>query len=166
MKTKIHTIFNWLIAFSALAFLLLYFILSFNDRFSANEDLGFITLTKGRGFADVISWIYQTWSGRWSSAIYLYGLMSSSLSFQNIHYLLFAYHFLTLLILLYSVYSLVRLGSLKLFNISLNKKTGLAISLLFIAGFYFSTFQIIEVWWWTTASVDHLPASCRGSGRT
>ena len=143
-------------ALSAIAFFLMYFALSFFNRLGANEDVMFIALIKNKGLIETTSWIYNTWTGRWASTIYFYSIMSFIKSFQNIHYFLFIYHCTTFIILLYSIFFILKTIVSRLFMTTLENKIILTYSTLFIGGFYFSTFQISEVWWWIYGGVDHL----------
>jgi len=153
LTTKtINIISTYVLAFSAIAFLLFYFILSFNNR-AASDDIVFTATVKNEGVALALTKIYNLWSGRWASWGYLFILLSASENFQNLHYFLFIYHCITIIILVYSVNTIISICIKKLFNTTIHSARVLIYSILFIAGFYYSTFNHIEVWWWISASV-------------
>ncbi len=140
---------------TALAFLVFYFILSYYNRL-ASDDIVFKALIKDKSVFEGLSKIYTIWSGRWASWGYLFTLLSSSSKFQNLHYFIFIYHCITLLILIYSVNTIIRIAINKLFNVIIDAVTQLIYTILFIAGFYYATFHHMEVWWWVSASVYYL----------
>jgi len=123
----INTISTYLLAFSAIAFLLFYFILSFNNR-AASDDIVFAATVKNEGLGLAVTNIYNLWSGRWTSWAYLFALLSSAENFQNLHYFLFIYHSITIILLVYSVHVIIRFCIQKIFfkffckNLALSKK--------------------------------------------
>jgi len=143
------------LAGSAFAFLSLYFILSFNDRL-ASDDIVFVSIKKNMDLFEYLRSFYLTWSGRWTSGIYFYTITSLTDAFESISIYLFLYYFFTLCLLLFSVNRIIGFCILKYFHIALDKITSLIFSVLFIACFYYSTFQNSEVWWWLCSSVDSL----------
>ena len=155
MKRYVNIISSVLLAISATSFLLLYFVLSFFNR-PASDDILFISILKGKSISEYIKWFYETWSGRWTGTAYFYQVMSISNAFQNIHYYMFLYYLITIIIFIYSVAVILKFSINKLFNIELRFKTIVVYSILFIGAFYFLTFQYMEVWWWMCASVDTL----------
>ncbi len=152
---KINSISNWLLILGALSFALLYFTLSFYTR-PANEDVVFLSIIKNKNILEMLKWLYLTWTGRWASMFYFLSILFSTSDFQSIHYFIFTYYSVTFFILLYAINFLIRYSLSKFSNHLIDFKTSIAFSILFIAGFYFSTFQNIEVWWWIFASVDTL----------
>lgn len=134
---------------------MLYFILSYNNRL-ASDDIVFFALSKNQNLFQYISSFYETWSGRWTSGCYFYLITSVANSFQNIHIYIFLYYCLTIFLFIYSVKTILHFCISKFFKISLDAKTTLLYSILFIASFYYFTFQCSEVWWWVCASVDTL----------
>ncbi len=152
---KVSFISNGLLYFSAIVFIAFYLVLSFYNR-PTNEDVNFISIVKGKSIFEFVSWFYSTWCGRWMSSSYYHFILSTSSAYQNIHYVYFVYYVISLCILIYSLNSIIQSGIKQLFNTSINNKTSITYSILFAAGFYFSTFQNIEVWWWIFATVDHL----------
>lgn len=155
MSSSINKLSNYLLASIAVLFLLFYLILSFNNRL-ASDDIYFAALIKNKNIVDGVNIIYHTWSGRWTDVAYFFSVLTISKSFQNIHYWLFLYHCITLIILIYSINTIIRIVTSKIFDVNLSFKNSLVYSILFIAGFYFSTFQHIEVWWWFSASFCYL----------
>ena len=140
---------------SAIAFVLLYLTLSYYNRL-ASDDIVFIALSKNQTLFQYISAFYQTWSGRWSCGSYFYIITNIGNSFQNTPVYIFLYYFISLIIFIYSIKSILHFSFLKFFNTCLDRSTLYLYSILFIASFYYFTFQCSEVWWWVCASVDTL----------
>ncbi|MGZ4048815.1 MAG: hypothetical protein ACXVNN_05585 [Bacteroidia bacterium] len=155
MNKLINTLSNCLLAASAIAFLLLYIILSYNDRL-ASDDIVFLAISKNQNLFQYIRSFYGTWSGRWTSGSYFYLISSVAKTFKNNQNYIFLYYFLTNFIFVYSVNTINRFCLSKFLNILIDTKTSLLYSVLFIACFYYFTFQTSEVWWWVCASVDTL----------
>ena len=155
MKKYINIISSWLVALSAASFLLLYFVLGFFNR-PASDDIIFISIIKGKNIVEYIKWFYETWSGRWTGNAYFFAVMSASNAFQTIHYFMFIYYIITLILFIYSISTIIKIGAYKLFLVQLEVKKVIIYSVLFLGSFYFLTFQYIEVWWWMCASVDTL----------
>ncbi len=155
LNKRVQSISNGLISFSAFLFILFYLVLSFYNR-PTNEDVNFISIVKGKSLFEFVNWFYSTWCGRWASSSYYYIILSATSVYQHIHYIYFIYYVLTLCLFIYSLHTIIQIGINKLFLATIDTKTSLTFSLLFIAGFYFSTFQNIEVWWWIFSTVDHL----------
>lgn len=155
MSSSINKLSNYFLASIAVLFLLFYLILSFNNRL-ASDDIYFAALIKNKNIWDGVNIIYHTWSGRWTDVVFFFSVLTISNSFQNIHYWIFLYHCITLVILIYSINKIIRVVTSKIFDVNLSFKNSLVYSILFIAGFYFSTFQHIEVWWWFSASFCYL----------
>ena len=155
LKKYINIISSWLVALSAASFLLLYFVLGFFNR-PASDDIIFISIIKGKNIVEYIKWFYETWSGRWTGNAYFFAVMSASNAFQNIHYFMLIYYIITLILFIYSISTIIKIGAYKLFLVQLEVKQVIIYSVLFLGSFYFLTFQYIEVWWWMCASVDTL----------
>jgi hypothetical protein len=156
LNTKtINTVSAYLLGFSAIAFLLFYFILSFYNR-AASDDIVFAATVKNEGLALAVTNIYNLWSGRWASWTYLFAILSATDNFQNLHYFLFIYHSITLVILIYSVSTILKFSIKKIFDSEIQLVKLFVFTILFISGFYYSTFNHIEVWWWISASVYYL----------
>ena len=116
----------------------------------------FFGAAKGKNIIEFVCEIYTTWSGRWMGLSYFFIMIAGGNTFQNTHYYIFIYYCLTFLIFSYSVHTIIHIGITKLFDTSLPKKTTYIYSILFIASFYFFTFQHIEAWWWVCASFWYL----------
>jgi len=155
LNKKVEFVSNKLIYLSAAVFILFYLVLSFYNR-PTNEDVNFISIVKGKSLFEFLSWFYSTWCGRWASSSYYYFILSATSVYQHIHYFYFIYYIITICLLIYALNTIIKIGVNKLFHTTIDSKTSIAYSVLFIAGFYFSTFQNIEVWWWIFATVDHL----------
>lgn len=155
MSKLINTTSQILVWISAIAFVLLYLTLSYYNRL-ASDDIVFIALSKNQTLFQYISAFYQTWSGRWSGGSYFYIITNMGNSFQNTPVYIFLYYFISLIIFIYSIKSILHFSFLKFFNTCLDSSTLYLYSILFIASFYYFTFQCSEVWWWVCASVDTL----------
>lgn len=146
---------DWLLGFSAISFLLLYLLLSFYNR-PFYDDFQCIDLIKKNSLLKFLTYWYTTWSGRWTAMTYFYFTTKYNTDFLSIHYYFFIYYCLTIFILIYSINNIIRFGFHKIFNVTIDLKTSLIYSILFIACFYFSTFQNIEAWWWMSASYIYI----------
>lgn len=155
MERKINLLSTWLLSLSALAFMLLYVVLSFYNRV-ADEDLVFVQIVQSKGFFEFINWFYHSWSGRFSSIFCFALVMDATSIFEHRHYFLFLYHTIAFSILIYSANKIIRTGIHKIFQVTISLQTSLVYTILFVAGFYFSTFEHSQVWWWISASVDSL----------
>ncbi|MEI6489716.1 MAG: hypothetical protein WCP52_12180 [Bacteroidota bacterium] len=152
MEKNIVIVSRLLIFLSAIVFIMLYFELSFYNRPASGDDLLYIEILKGKNMLEFVNGFYQHMSGRWASYSIFYSVVSFSVSFLAIHYYLFIYYCFTFGILLYAVNAILSIGISRLFDTTIDKKTSLIYSVLFIATLYFLTCNHIEVWWWFCAS--------------
>lgn len=152
---KIDSISNYLLAISAILFIAFYLCLSFYNR-AASDDIVFISLAKGQTVFESVFEIFKTWSGRWTSCSYFFIVILASKDFEGINNFIFSYHFITLLILIYSTTTLLKLLIRKLFYVEVDYKTCLVFGILFIASFFYFTLDHIESWWWLSASFNYL----------
>ncbi len=147
---------NYLLYFSAITFVLLYLVLAFHNR-PTFDDLTVIFFMKGKNLFQYVYTLYETFGGRWTSWAYFFTVISPSDSnFQSIPICTFIYYCFTLFIFIYSVNKIIQIGIYKLFNTKVDSKTAVTYSILFIACFYFFTFQNIEAWWYICASFIYL----------
>lgn len=146
---------SYLIYSAAISFILFYLILAFYNRPVA-DDLYFIEQVKGKNLLEVLIALYTTVSGRWAAWVYFYAVVSFSNSFQNISDYIFIYYSFTLVIFIYAVNAIIKAGIRKLFNVDVERRTSISYSVLFIACFFFFTFQNIETWWYLCASFHYL----------
>ncbi len=150
---------NLFLGLTALVFIVLFITLSFHNRL-ASDDLYFLTMIKKDGLLGSFNEVYQTWSGRWTRTAYLFFVISLTKNYQHIHYFLFVYHLITLFVLVISIKTILRFLFLEVLKIELGKKDAVIYSVLFIASFYFFTFDIIESWWWICSSFAYLQGIC------
>jgi hypothetical protein len=149
---------NLFLLLTTIGFLGLFLTLSFNNRM-AGDDLYFLAMIKKEGLWECFKGVYMGWSGRWTKTAYWFFVMTLT-DYQHIHYVLFVYHLITLLMLVVSMQVILRFIFLELFQTVLTKKDTLIYSMLFIASFYFFTFDIIESWWWIGSTFAYLQGVC------
>lgn len=150
---------NLLLQLTAVGFLLLFLTLSFNNRLSG-DDLYFLAMIKKEGLWNCFKGVYMGWSGRWAKTAYWFFVMTLTDKYQYLHYFLFAYHLLTLVMMIVSLQVILRVLFLELFQTAMTKKDAFILSILFIASFYFFTFDIIESWWWIGSTFAYLQGIC------
>jgi len=153
--TKTALVNSYLLLVPCVLFLIFYLILSYHNR-PASDDILFIALIKKNGYFNTLAEVYKTWSGRWASFGFLFFILSVIKKFENIHYVFFIYHIITITIFVYSVSTIVRKLIYYGFSHDLSPFKSTVFSVLFIAVFYFSTFNHIEVWWWVSATTNYL----------
>lgn len=146
---------NYLLYFSAIAFVLLFLILSYYNR-PTYDDFGNIYYAKGKNIFEYVKLFYDQYGGRWTSWAYIYIAFAARENFLSIPVSVFIYYAITLFIFIYSVKEIIKIGVYKLFQVALDKKTILTFSVLFIACFYFFTINNIEAWWYICASFHYL----------
>jgi hypothetical protein len=149
---------NLFLLLTVVGFLALFITLSFNNRM-ASDDLYFLAMIKKEGLWECFKGVYMGWSGRWTKTAYWFFVMTLT-DYQHIHYILFVYQLITLLILVVSMQVITRFLFHELFQTVLTKKNTFIYSMLFIASFYFFTFDIIESWWWIGSSFAYLQGIC------
>ncbi len=154
-QSKINFICNSLLFLSSVSFLFFYLILSYFNRPAFDDFIG-IYFAEGKSIFQYVSEMYLTISGRWISWAYMYSVISSASSFQGMYTYFFIYYIFTLAILIYSFNQIIQAFFVRLFNISISFKISLVYSVLFLACFYFFTFQNIETWWYIGASFMYL----------
>jgi hypothetical protein len=150
---------NLFLLLTAIGFLALFVILGFNNRL-ASDDLYLLAMIKKEGLWGCFKGVYMGWSGRWTRTAYLFFIITLTDNYQHIHYLLFAYHLITLLVFVVSIQVIIRFLLRELFQVEVTKKNAFLFTLLFIASFYFFTFDIIESWWWICSSFAYLQGVC------
>jgi hypothetical protein len=150
---------NLFLLLTAIGFLMLFLTLSFNNRL-AGDDLYFLAMIKKEGLWGCFKGVYMGWSGRWTKTAYWFFVMMLTDNFQHIHYVLFAYHLITLLMMVVSLQVIIRFLFLELFQTVMTKKDTFIFSILFISSFYFFTFDIIESWWWIGSTFAYLQGIC------
>jgi hypothetical protein len=158
-KFTISKLNDFLLLLTVTGFFALFLTLSFNNRL-AGDDLYFLAMIKKQGLWECFKGVYMGWSGRWTKTAYWFFVMTLTDNYQHIHYFLFAYHLITLLMMIVSLQVIIHFIFLKLFQTVMTKKDTLILSMLFIASFYFFTFDIIESWWWIGSTFAYLQGIC------
>jgi len=165
MENRIHKIYSaeLILLFAiAILFLVFYLFLAFNNRF-ATDDLEFIQLFRREGWLGSVINSYNNHTFRWPAVLIFDLFFGANLTFLKLHYLIFLYHLVTISVFIFAVYNLITNIS-KLLMVSLpDKKTRFIFSVLFIASFFFVTFQIADTWFWLIASCVHLQACIFGT---
>ncbi len=135
-------------------FIALFLLLSFYNRFSA-DDYFTIHLLKNKSILEYAIYIYQTWNIRLAPLL----LASAVIKLSYIPHILFVFGAITLIAILLSIFFLFN----NLFTIYLNKKPNKIIlffySTLACSLFFFTTFRIDETWFWLSSSVTYLWAT-------
>jgi hypothetical protein len=158
-KATISNLNQLFLLLTAIGFLALFIILSFNNRL-ASDDLYFLAMIKKEGLWNCFKGVYMGWSGRWIRTAYWFFVMTLTDNYQHIHYFLFAYHLITLILFVLSIQFIIRFLFLKLLQVELTNKDAFIFSIFFLASFYFFTFDIIESWWWICSSFAYLQGIC------
>ncbi len=154
-KKTMNSISMYLLNVAALAFVLLFVVLSYYNR-PTYDDFGNIYFAKGNNIFEYVKLFYNTYGGRWVSWAYIYIVFAARDNFLNIPVGVFIYYLLTLIVFIYATKEIIRIGAYKLFFVVLDNKTTVTFSILFIACFYFFTFNNIEAWWYICASFHYL----------
>lgn len=157
-KLKGHTIskFNSPLLFCcALTFVVFYLVLSFYNR-AASDDIHSIVLYRKLGTVDLLLQFFNSWSGRWTTILYFCSLLQFADPLQNFHFYVFAYYLVTLVILLFSIQSIIRSMIRKVLKVESDRITTFTFASVFLGSFYFFTFQATEVWWWICSSYVYL----------
>lgn len=153
---KKFSFFLFLLTALNLAFLGLYLVLSYHNRFSFEEFYFIETYKREGGFFEAINFYYQNWMGRWMAFAYFYLWFGSVTTTTTLKVCIFFYHLFTLNILLWSVYRTMKASSNKLFNPEVPNLLIFNFALLFCSALFFFSFQIIENWWWLCSTFFHL----------
>jgi hypothetical protein len=124
-------------------FITLYFILSFNNRLPY-EDYIFTSLTKDKGPIDAMLYIYKVYSARWSA----HTLAFYFSQFYPFRYFLFCFNILTLTALILSFYLLLKRILREILDFNIQNRSLMLYTLLFTCGFFFSSYDIGQTWFW------------------
>lgn len=146
---------NLLLFCCALTFLVFYLMLGFHNR-AASDDIYSILQFKELGAFKLLSKYYLSWSGRWPTILFFSVLLNFSDPISDFHKYIFVYYLVTLLILFLSVNFILKEVCRIAFHVVLTIFESFVFSTLFIASFYFFTFQSTEVWWWICSSFVYL----------
>jgi len=143
-----------LLAILALLFIVFYLMQGYYIR-PAYDDLYFISLVQQNGFWGSMHEMYFHWSGRWTGfAMYFLSLKLAN-GFNGFHSVAFVYYVATMAVFVYSIFGIIKPLFIYL-KVELDRALILIYSILFIACFYFFTFQNIEVWGWVCGNVFYL----------
>jgi len=156
-----HRIEFILLSATAALFLVFYLFLAFNNRF-ATDDYEFLQLFRNNGWLGSIVNSYHNHTFRWPAVIIFDLFFGVDLPFHNMHYMIFLYHLVTMLVFIFAVYNLITNVSKLVLQSLPSKKHRITFSLLFIASFYFATVQITDTWYWVIASCVHLQSCIFG----
>jgi len=144
-----------LLIFISSAFLFFYFFLSFHNRF-ASDDYEFIRIFRQNGLLGSLKHSYNLQTFRFPAVLIFDIFFGKNIFFENIHYMIFLYHSLTMVIFIYAVYNLITNLSKLFLNVLLDKKYKIIFSIIFIASFFFGTIQTTDTWFWLISSCVHL----------
>ena len=139
----------------ASAFLFFYFFLSYQNRF-ASDDYEFIRIFRQNGLLGSLKHSYNLQTFRFPAVLIFDIFFGKNIYFENIHYMIFLYHSLTMVIFIYAVYNLITNLSKLFLNILPYKKYRIIFSVIFIASFFFGTIQTTDTWFWLISSCVHL----------
>jgi len=140
-----------LIAFSNFLFIGLYLFLSFYNRIST-DDFYFLNSVNKYGIVGGTIHEHATWSGRWTSVL----LTHFVLFFHKLNYSLFLYQLSILLLLITSVYRLLKNLNFLYWQVELKSSELLNISIFIISALFYTCFKIDETWFWLCASSNYL----------
>ena len=146
---------NLLLLCCALTFLVFYLMLGLYNR-AASDDIYSILQFKELGAFKLLSKYYVSWSGRWPTLLYFSVLLNFSDPLIDFHKYIFVYYLVTLIILFFSLNFILKEVCRKAFHVVLTTIESFVFSILFIASFYFFTFQSTEAWWWICSSFVYL----------
>ncbi len=136
-----------LLFLSGTLFLALYVMLAMNNRLPY-EDHNFLFLSKEMGPLKAMLDVYEHYSARWSAHTLAFYF---SLHYEN-RYFLLLFNCITLATLLASFYLLLKKALTGIAGQNISQSTLAAYSLLFLTGFFLSSFSIGEAWFWYMVS--------------
>ncbi|MCX6291501.1 MAG: hypothetical protein NT126_07025 [Bacteroidetes bacterium] len=140
-----------LLAFFCIAFLVLYGILSANNRVAA-DDYYFLKLAVNNGMWDGMIVSMHSWVTRWAAILFLNGILPVSSGFHS----LLPYHLFTILIFLFALMNFSKAILQKFSSVKISSATLLLYSVLFFASFFFFSFSTGETFFWITSTAMYL----------
>jgi hypothetical protein len=140
----------YLLAFFSIGFLVFYLALCCCNRLSADDHF-FYSLQRSSGTWESILYLYQHWTPRSSSILWMDLLFSSFGTNAPM-----AASILNLLLCILVFYFLFQTIFRALFTISIQKKELILISICFTASFFFATANIAESWFWMCSSTAYI----------
>jgi len=136
--------------FSA-AFLILYIILSSNNRFAA-DDYFFLENVSKQGIWNGMLTAYNSWVTRWFAILFLNVALRSYILFHS----LLPYHLITLLVFTFAVMNFIRALTERFLRVKIPVPVRFLYAVLFTASFFFFTFNTGETWFWITCTSMYL----------
>ncbi len=134
----------------AILFILLVVILFYFNRLAA-DDFYFLSLQNERGTIEGVKHCYESYSGRWLA----YALTCFLLQFSNSSFFLIAFGCANFLLLLFAINALLG-KALKFFKLVVTSSSTSLYSILFLATFFFCSFDKGETWFWFTSVCSYL----------
>lgn len=135
----------------SIAFLSLYFLLSYNNRLAA-DDFYFLKNLNDHGIWNAMLAAYHSWVTRWFAILFLNVVLTTYTLFHS----LLPYHLFTIIVLIFVLMKLIRVVADKILHIRFSFATLLFHSILLLASFFFFTFNIGETWFWITSTAMYL----------
>lgn len=146
-----NRVFNFLVGAAIVLFVLVFAMLSFFNRFAA-DDYQLLYERFHYGLIDAPIYQYLNWCGRWLPLTFCYALLSVA----KWDGFLFAYGLLTLGTFILASFRFFRLLSNHYLPYKISSSVVLGYSILFIACFYWLTPQKAEVWFWYNSTTMYL----------
>ncbi len=132
-------------------FVVLYAILSYNNRLAA-DDLYYLANYPKVGVWGCMEYLYLTFSGRWSAYIFTGAVVSIS----NFKWTLFIFHLFTLVSLI-TILSLILQQILNIrLKFQLKKHEILLYTIITVMGLFFTSYSIGETWFWVVQVCTYL----------
>ncbi len=141
----------FLLASFGVTFLLLYTLLSYNNRL-ATDDYFYFKNLNDHGIWNGMVASYSTWVSRWFAILFLNVVLKS----YNLFHSLLPYHLFTIVALTMVVMNFIRAVAERFLQTTISYITLLLYSILLVASFYFFSFSISETWFWIAATTMYL----------
>ncbi len=154
LSNQLRLVSHQLLAMVALLFIVFYLMQGYYIR-PAYDDLYFSSLVQQKGFLGSMHEMYFHWSGRWTGFALYFLFLKLANGFTSFHLVAFVYYVATMAVFVFSVFNIIKNIFIYL-KVELDRALILIYSILFIASFYFFTFQNIEVWGWVCGNVFYL----------
>ena len=141
----------FLLAVFGITFLLLYSLLSNNNRL-ATDDYFYLKNVNDYGVWNGMIASYSFWVTRWSAILFL----NVALKSYNLFHSLLPYHFVTLIVLVGVLLNLIRVVANRFLQAKISFITLLLYTILLIASFFFFSFSISETFFWVASTAMYL----------
>lgn len=142
--------FKILVAISGSLFLLLFLILSYHNRFAA-DDYDNIDMVSKYGIVGGMIYAYTSFCGRWTTYLF----WGPIYHFYEIRAVLVAYSFLVIVGFMTALFCLIKVF-LHIFSIKKTNGEVVIYSIFFSAFFFFSCFGKGEIWFWVSATANYI----------